>query len=162
MSLHRLDGSGFEHRLGQNFLLSTLVKTGPGVHLSSCAMGNRAFSRRQSVLDLALTNPPPVQCQGQSMCKAIHPRPLCACMEYYADIKRPSINLFQNFIIELLRETLRSGGQQRKNTIIETTHSYYSGSKFVRRYFLVQIWTEVTFKLHFTSSSAIYFMPLRL
>lgn len=51
-----LDGSGFEPRLGQDFLLSTPVKTGPGVHPSSCAMGNRASSRRQSVRDFALTN----------------------------------------------------------------------------------------------------------
>jgi hypothetical protein len=54
-SLYCLDVSGFEPRLGQDFLLSTPVKTGPGVHPSSCAMGNRASSRRQSVRDLALT-----------------------------------------------------------------------------------------------------------
>jgi hypothetical protein len=68
-------------------MMMTPVKTGPGFHPSSCTMGNRASSRKQSVRGLAPTNPFPIDCQGRSKCKAIHPRPLYARMEYYGDTK---------------------------------------------------------------------------
>jgi len=128
-SRYCLDVSGVEPRLGQNFLLSTPVKTDPEFHPSSCTMGNRVYSRRQSVRDLALINHFPIECQGQTMCKAIHPRPLYARTEYYRDTMRLSNNCSRSCIVELLRECFRSRNQQRKNTTIEATRSYYSGSE---------------------------------
>jgi hypothetical protein len=114
-SRYCLDVSGFEPRLRQDFLLSTPVKIGTGFHPSSCTTGNRASSRRQSARDLALTNPVPTECQGQSMCTATHPRTLYARMEYYGDTQRLPNNCFQSCITELLRGVFRSGIQQRKN-----------------------------------------------